>query len=94
MTAESEKRRYATIRKDLSQLNPRPNMMDYSSARATFDWKSARSLVDGLPDGKGLNIAHEAVDRHVLAAQGDKLALRWIGRDGFRTSPTRCFGLP
>jgi acetyl-CoA synthetase len=22
------------------------------------------------------------VDRHVLAGQGDKLALRWIGRDG------------
>ena len=32
--------------------------------------------------GGGLNIAHEAIDRHVLAGQGDKLALRWIGRDG------------
>ena len=29
----------------------------------------------------GLNIAHEAIDRHVLASRGGKLALRWIGRD-------------
>jgi acetyl-CoA synthetase len=31
--------------------------------------------------GGGLNIAHEAVDRHVLAGRGNRLALRWIGRD-------------
>jgi hypothetical protein len=31
--------------------------------------------------GGGLNIAHEAIDRHVLAGRGKKLALRWIGRD-------------
>ncbi len=37
-------------------------------------------MLDGLPGG-GLNIAHEAVDRHVLAGRGDRLALRWIGRD-------------
>jgi acetyl-CoA synthetase len=36
-------------------------------------------LLEGLPGG-GLNIAHEAVDRHVLAGRGNKLALRWIGR--------------
>ena len=45
-----------------------------------FSWAQARALLDGLPGG-GLNIAHEAVDRHVLAGRGDKLALRWIGRD-------------
>ena len=28
-----------------------------------------------------LNIAHEAVDRHILSGRGEKLALRWIGRD-------------
>ena len=26
-------------------------------------------------------VAHEAIDRHVLAGRGDNLALRWIGRD-------------
>ena len=31
-----------------------------------FDWNTARTLLAGLPGG-GLNIAHEAVDRHVAA---------------------------
>ena len=56
------------------------NLMDYESSAAAFSWAQARALLDGLPDG-GLNIAHEAVDRHLLAGRGDRLALRWIGRD-------------
>ena len=56
------------------------NLEDYDRLVATFSWGRARSLLDGLPGG-GLNIAYEAVDRHVLAGRGDKLALRWIGRD-------------
>ena len=54
-----------------------PNYEEYVSA---FSWTQARALLDGLPGG-GLNIAHEAVDRHLRAGRGDKLALRWIGRD-------------
>ena len=53
---------------------------DYEEYIKTFSWTRARALLDGLPDG-GLNIAHEAVDRHLRAGRGDKLALRWIGRD-------------
>jgi len=34
-----------------------------------------------LPAG-GLNIAHEAVDRHAQGATADKLAIRWLGRNG------------
>lgn len=56
------------------------NLLDYQQYARTFSWTQARMLLDGLPDG-GLNIAYEAVDRHVLAGRGDKLALRWIGRD-------------
>jgi acetyl-CoA synthetase len=56
------------------------NLTDYDQYAKTFSWTQARALLDGLPDG-GLNIAHEAIDRHVKAGQGDKLALRWIGRD-------------
>jgi len=56
------------------------NLQDYDGYAKQFTWAKARTLLDGLPDG-GLNIAHEAVDRHVLAGRGDKLALRWIGRD-------------
>ena len=57
------------------------NLSDYEGCARTFSWSGARALLDGLPGG-GLNIAHEAVDRHVLAGRGGKLALRWIGRDG------------
>jgi len=45
-------------------------------------WAEARSLIDGL-DG-GVNIAHEALDRHVNAGHGAQTALRWLGRDGGR----------
>lgn len=45
-------------------------------------WDSARSDLDGLPDGAGLNMAHEAVDRHVRAGNGDRVALRFIAADG------------
>jgi len=58
----------------------RANLQDYERYTSSFSWTQARGLLDGLPDG-GLNIAHEAVDRHVLAGRGSKLALRWIGRD-------------
>ncbi len=57
------------------------NLSDYEEYAKTFSWAQARRLLDGLPGG-GLNIAYEAVDRHVLAGRGGKLALRWIGRDG------------
>jgi acetyl-CoA synthetase len=56
------------------------NLLDYAACAQTFSWAEARSLLDGLPGG-GLNIAHEAIDRHVKGGRGDKLALRWIGRD-------------
>jgi acetyl-CoA synthetase len=46
-------------------LNPKiqHNLSNYDKVKATFSWKCAREL-SGLPDGKGLNIAYEAVDRH------------------------------
>ena len=56
------------------------NLQDYEECAKRFAWSQARALLDGLPGG-GLNIAHEAIDRHVLAGRGKKLALRWIGRD-------------
>jgi acetyl-CoA synthetase len=56
------------------------NLKEYEAYSRDFVWAQARALLDGLPGG-GLNIAHEALDRHVMAGRGDKLALRWIGRD-------------
>jgi acetyl-CoA synthetase len=46
-------------------------------------WEAARGRLEGLPNG-GLNIAHEAVDRHVAAGHGAEVALIWLGRDGER----------
>ncbi len=57
------------------------NLGDYEAARRGFSWADARSRLDGLPDG-GRNIAHEAVDRHVLHGRGDHVAIRWIPKRG------------
>jgi acetyl-CoA synthetase len=46
-------------------------------------WTAARAELDGLPGGRGLNIAHEAVDRHVADGLADRVALRWL-RPGAR----------
>ena len=56
------------------------NLRDYDGCARTFSWTQARGLLDGLPGG-GLNIAHKAADRHLRAGRGDRLTLRWIGRD-------------
>lgn len=37
--------------------------------------------MNGLPDGHGLNIAYEAVDRHANGALGHHVALQWIRKD-------------
>jgi acetyl-CoA synthetase len=59
-----------------------PNLVDYERARAAFSWEAARGELDGLPGGKGLNIAHEAVDRHASGPRAGHLALRWLGKRG------------
>jgi acetyl-CoA synthetase len=59
-----------------------PNLGDYDRARLTFTWERARAELAGLPGGEGLNIAHEAVDRHAATARRTQIALRWIARGG------------
>ena len=60
----------------------RPNLEDYASIRANFDWwRDAFEKMDWLPGG-GLNNAYEAVDRHVAHGHGDKLAMIWLGKNG------------
>jgi len=56
-------------------------MGEYGAARAAFTWDRARDWLDGLPGG-GLNIAHEAVDRHVAHGRGDVVALRFMNASG------------
>jgi acetyl-CoA synthetase len=65
-----------------------PNVVDYDAARAAFSWDAARGRLDGLPGGAGLNIAHEAVDRHAAGPRADRVALRWLRKDGTVTEAT------
>lgn len=58
------------------------NLQDYDRARREFSWEQAAAQLSGLPGGRGLNVAHEAVDRHVLAGHGDRVALRCLPADG------------
>ncbi|WP_226462071.1 acetate--CoA ligase [Hydrogenophaga taeniospiralis] len=74
----------ATIHKQPAARGPVPNLMDHAVTAAQFSWNDARRWLDGLPGGAGLNIAYEAVDRHLLHGRGDKVAIRWIGRSGER----------
>jgi acetyl-CoA synthetase len=64
---------------DADSLLP-PNFSDYESARSDFSWDAVRHELAGLPGG-GLNIAHEAVERHAGGPLRDKTAFRFLGRD-------------
>jgi acetyl-CoA synthetase len=46
-----------------------------------FTWEAARRELDGLPGG-GLNIAHEAVDRHARSHRRDQSAVVCLDRAG------------
>ncbi len=59
-----------------------PNLRDYVQARAQFSWALARRELEGLPGGRGLNIAHEAVDRHARGPRRHRMAIRWLGANG------------
>jgi acetyl-CoA synthetase len=65
-----------------------PNMPDYERARRDFSWASARGLLAGLPFSRGLNIAHEAVDRHASSQRAQHVAIRAIALDGTRRDLT------
>jgi acetyl-CoA synthetase len=62
-----------------------PNLRDYEAVRAAFTWEAACAEL-AMPGG--LNIAYHALDRHVIKGRGDKLALRWLGKNGERRDLT------
>ena len=71
---------WPTIHKDPAGWRRPPNVTDYDELRARFSWDDARAVLDGLPDGAGLNIAHEAVDRHAAGDRAERTAIRWLGK--------------
>ncbi len=52
-----------------------------------FSWADVYDRLDWLPDG-GLNIAHEAINRHSACSRADDAALVWMGRGGEREEYT------
>jgi acetyl-CoA synthetase len=63
------------IRKEKADLRVAPN--------APMDWDAARRALQGLPGG-GLNIAHEAVERHARGVRAGQVAIRWLAASGER----------
>jgi acetyl-CoA synthetase len=80
--------RWPPIAKPTGNWPVAPNLLEYERACAEFSWSSARRQLDGLPDGRGLNIAHEAVDRHAAGPRATRVALRCLSRDGARRDLT------
>jgi acetyl-CoA synthetase len=70
---------FATIVKPARPAVP-PNLGDYEAARVDGFWDRARAELEGLPGGRGLNIAHEAVDRHATGSAAGRVAFRWLDR--------------
>lgn len=83
MNDDSESRKqFATIRKSTEEQDTAA-IADTDVARSAFSWDDARARLCGLPGG-GLNIAHEAVDCHVIEGRGEQIAIRWLSQDGQR----------
>ncbi|MGB5702569.1 MAG: acetate--CoA ligase [Polyangiales bacterium] len=75
----------ARIEKQLRKGQAAPNLSDYEGERASFSWERAKRELDGLPGGRGLNLAYEALGRHVVRGHGDQTALIWLGKRGERS---------
>ena len=75
------------IEKNVDELTIHPNIVDYYQVYKTFQWDDIVSKFQGLPSG-GLNIAHEAIDRHANGPLADKTALLWLGENGERKTYT------
>lgn len=76
--SEAEKRVYYRIHKARGMG---VNLRDYDAARTEFTWAAAAAELDGLPEG-GLNIAHEAVERHARGEGAGRVALRHLNTRG------------
>lgn len=69
---------YTTIEKE--STDAACAMQDYHSEYQRFQWQQAEQSLAGLPEG-GLNIAFEAVDRHLNTDVANKAALIFLARN-------------
>ncbi len=65
------------IRKSPADLQVPPNLSNYEAERSGFSWDTVRRELAGLADG-AVNIAFEAVDRHLGTSVRDRVAFRFI----------------
>ena len=65
----------------LEEIEVQPNLDDYDTLTRGFSWQQLRAEMDGLPGG-GLNLAHEAIDRHAKGERADRVAMYWEGTGG------------
>lgn len=72
---------YNSIEKHPDSLKKTPNLLDYADTRATFSWETIRAELPRLPEGRGFNIGHAAVDCHADGPLHDHVALQWLGSD-------------
>jgi acetyl-CoA synthetase len=54
--------------------------MSTDTMQASSVWEPYRSRLAGLPEGEGVNIAYEAVDRHVDEGHGRDVAFRFLSK--------------
>lgn len=72
--------RPAVIHKTSPVGSVKPHWDDYEGERSQFSWRKARQALRGLPGG-GINMAFEAVDRHLDTSTRDRVALRFVARN-------------
>ncbi|HEY7319084.1 MAG TPA: acetate--CoA ligase [Candidatus Binatia bacterium] len=72
---------WQTIEKPQSNWRVQPNLLSYERTCAEYSWQKVEHEFIS-PGSRGLNIAHECVDRHAQSSRGAHLALRWLGKDG------------
>jgi len=71
------------IIKNHSNREAGPHISNYESSINQFHWKVVEQELQHFPDGK-INLAYEAVDRHVVAGRGSHTAFRFINHTGQR----------
>ena len=60
--------------------SPPANMVDYQKVCDEFSWHKARDELAGMGEGR-LNIAYEALDRHIRQGNGDRVAIRFLAKN-------------
>ncbi len=69
------------VAKNINSFTSEPNMKDYELLYKNFDWQKVHSELSWFEGGK-LNAAYNAVDRHALGPNKNKVALIYESTDG------------